>query len=339
MSVISKKITERWQQAGNQNLYYQVIACLQSDGVLSRIPNLNQYEGRWDLRGLNLANLGQTRIPIHLQMPDGLKLDFVYGKRLRFSNVAWQDIDFSYANLDSAIIENCILKNVLFNDVVGQGINDRGSTFQDCSFFKADWRGATLGLDGARYESVKFQRSDLRNIHCYRGYFVDCDFSDAKLENIDFKVSHFSNCKFKGKLKKIWFRGYYSLKSEEKRYGVTERNLMQNVNFAEAQFWDVMFTQKIDLSTVTPPQDGKHVMFPRWQYTLEASRQEVEEQWNGSMKEEASRYLDTVFTGHDRTMNIVNLLFLEDILSGAFSDIQLQQEFVLAFTNLLLNHV
>ncbi|MDY7077417.1 MAG: pentapeptide repeat-containing protein [Chloroflexota bacterium] len=327
-----KHLVERWSRQEWRGRYRQLLACWQARRELGQL-SLPQHAGRWDLRGINLEI--ESPVPGNIELPNGLVVDFVRGPRPIFKGVQFCDVDFSYANLGRAVFEGCSFSNVLLREANGSGVNDQGSTFQDVDLFKADWRNATLGLDGARYEQVSFQRTDLRRVHCYRGYFVDCDFSNARLEHVDFQVSHFVRCKFKGKLKRVWFRGYYALPNHEKTYGKTEFNLMKDIDFSEAELWDVVFTNNCDLSQVIPPQDGKHVLFRDWPGTLVEAWQEVEQKWEGVFREEAVRHLDNLGV-HENPMRILNLDFEASLVRKGFPEPDRSEEFVQAFIDLLL---
>ncbi|MFN8488138.1 MAG: pentapeptide repeat-containing protein [Caldilineaceae bacterium] len=336
MAIKKKSLIERWSQDQLwMGLYPEVIARLQTNGELGQLA-LPQYDGRWDLRGISLRVTG-AQVPGEIELPEGMVFRFALGARPRFTNIQLRSIDFSYAQLDQAVFEHCYVEDVLFHNANGEGVTDPGSTFRNVDLSGARWRGATLGFDGTRYEAVNFQRSDLRNTLYYRGYFVDCDFSDANIQNVDFLASHFIRCRFGGKLRKVWFRGYYPGKNDEERFGKTESNPMEDVDFAEAVFTeDVVFANNIDLSRVIPPQDGKHKLFRNWQDTILLARQEVEQEWEGVFRREALRNIDYIFAVQKRKMNIENLDFIERLLVRYFPNPGQAKEFAQAFIDLLL---
>jgi len=326
-------LIERWNRNEWKEHYAQVVACWQAGGKLKDMPSLPRHEGRWDLRGINLE-IGGTRMEGRIDLSDGSSVGYTYGSRSKFVETQFCDTDLSFANLGGALFENCCFHNVILHAANSADVNDWGSSFCDVDFSKANLRGATLGLEGARYERVSFCRADLRDISCYRGYFVDCDFSNVRLEHIDFQVSHFVRCKFKGKLKQVWFRGYYAIPAHEEAYGETELNRMEDVDFSEAELWDVMFTDNCDLSRVIPPQDGEHVLFKDWTGTLQEAKKEVEQEWKGLFREEALQELD-ILSVHQNSMNILNLAFEERSICKAFPEPVQAQEFTQAFLDLL----
>jgi uncharacterized protein YjbI with pentapeptide repeats len=334
-SVVAKKqaLIERWNRNEWKERYAQVVACWQAGERLSDVPSLPQHEGRWDLRGINLE-IGGTRFAGQIGLSDGSSVEYTYGPRPKFVGAQFLDADLSFANLGGALFENCCFHNVTLYSANGADVNDWGSSFCEVDLSKANWRGATLGLEGARYKRVSFCWADLRDTRCYRGYFIDCDFSNARLEHIDFQVSHFVRCKFKGKLKQVWFRGYYAIPAHEDAYGKTEPNLMEDVDLSEAELWDVMFTDNCDLSRVIPPQDGKHIVFHDWMGTLKRVKQEVEKRWEGVFRSEALRHLD-IYSVHTNAMNILNFAFEEELLRKGFLDSSLGEKFAHAFWDLL----
>ena len=316
--------------------YFKLRGCWLAGLDPTRFPTLLfRHDGRWDLRGISL----DISLPKQIDLPGGQVFDVskIQNRNL-FHKVQFRDFDFSYANLDGAYFEDCLFENVLFQEARGYAVDDKGSVFRNVDFFKASWRGATLGFDGARYEHANFQHADLRGIRCYRGYFIDCDFSEAKLVDTDFRASHFIRCKFKGQLKKIWFRGYYSHTDDEATFGKTEPNPMEDVDFSEADLREVSFTGDIDLSRVIPPQDGKHILYQDWPGTLVKAQREVQNKWEGVFQEQALGKIRSL-SMIKRSMNIVNLADIEEIAAIGFPDPSLVKEFCRQFADLLVRSV
>jgi hypothetical protein len=225
-----------------------------------------------------------------------------------------------------------LLENTMLRQIDAMSIRDRASVFRRCDFTKAKWRG-TLGLDGARYEQVSFRGADLRRILCYQGYFVDCDFSDAKLKGVDFNASHFVRCTFKGKLEDVWFRSSYIYPSDVQEYGETEPNPMEDVDFVEAELWDVYFAG-CDLSTVMLPQDGNHVLLSDLSRSMAKAEHIVRNEWTGLFREQALDCL-RLLGGSKGPMVIVNLAFQAELARMNFPDQDQIDEFLDAFLGLL----
>ena len=289
-----EELVQRWQTKEGQRWRKRVIRYLQKGKNLSKLPFLQHHQGRWDLRGMDFSRRPWHRFTTEVEITPEYKapFTFAFGGKYTFKRASFRDIDFSYANLGQAYLERCHFENILFHHANYIGVFDSHCTFHRVDFYKADMRHATLGLRGARYEGVSFRKADIRRVSCYQGYFINCDFSEARIEEVNFNASHFINCTFKGPLRKVWFRGYYASPEDEKIFGRTEPNPMENVDFSEATLWDVMFSDGCDLSKVIIPQDREHFLFHHWPQVLSKAKEEVERNWEGAFKEEALGLLD-----------------------------------------------
>ncbi len=333
-------LVQRWQTEVGQLRREQVIHCLLKRKDLSKLPFLQRREGRWDLRGINFQKQPWHTVHTKVELPEkDLVFPFTLslGGRYRFKKLRLEDVDFSWAHLGAAIFQQCHFRNVLFREANLSDWKDRASEFRQVDFYKADLRGATLGLDGARYEHVSFRRADMRRVSCYRGYFVNCDFSEARLEEVDFNASHFINCKFKGPLRGVWFRGYYATREDERRFGKTEPNPMENADFSEAVLWDVMFTNGCDLSKVIPPQDGEHFLLRDWPQVLAKAKEEVERNWEGVFKEEALPLLELMQkNAENQEMYIINRReFEHQVYTANITGVEEKRRFAVELVELL----
>jgi fluoroquinolone resistance protein len=237
---------------------------------LSRIVDKTE-QGLLDLRG----------IPLSLE--PGMELN----------RVQIRDIDFSYAYFGHAILKQCVFEHVFLRGVENSRWNERGCRFVDVDFGEAKLRDAAIGIDGSIYERVSFQDADFSGAVFIRPQFKDCDFSNAKLRELDFNASNFVNCKFRGKLESVWFRKYYPSKSDEQRMGKAVPNEMRNVDFSDASLWDVVFTGGLDLSTVTVPKDGSHILLHHFDTALNRTRNEIEKlPWTDEEKKKVSIWIN-----------------------------------------------
>lgn len=104
----------------------------------------------------------------------------------------------------------------------------------------------------------------------------------------------------------VWFRGTYQIASDRDRFGEPRPNKMERVSFKEASLWGTMFSNGCDLSTVTIPDDGNHVLYSDWPDRLEGVRR-ASTSWPDEERAEASMYVKShlVHAG-DQRWNIVN---------------------------------
>ncbi len=334
-----EELTQRWQTPEGRRLQQEVLRHLQRRRDLSQVSFLQRHQGRYDLRGIDLSRTPWHKFSAEAELSRGYRarVNFALGGKYIFKGAVLRDADLSYANLGQARFEHCHFENTIFHDANYVGVGDESCTFLEVDFGGADMRGATMGLGGARYEAVSFRKADMRTVHCYRGYFIDCDFSDARLEEVDFSASHLINCRFKGKLRKVWFRGYYATPDDERAFGKTETNPMANVDFSESVLWEVMFRNSCDLSTVIIPQDGEHFLFHHWPRLLSRAMEEVEEHWKGAFKDEALLWLRVHARGvEDQEMYIVNRRDVEHpYYTASISNAEEKRRYAVALVELL----
>jgi uncharacterized protein YjbI with pentapeptide repeats len=161
-------------------------------------------------------------------------------------------------------LEKSEFSNVDFQQADLSGLADHANNYKDCRFVATRFDHANLGYEGSRYEQCLFERASFRKSAFARTQFDGCTFAHCALVNIDFEASSFSRCKFVGPLRDVWFRNGYSHTALADEFGPAPPNRMQRVDFSEASFWGVTFGGGVDLSTVIPPQDGRHHLYDRW---------------------------------------------------------------------------
>lgn len=209
-------------------------------------------EGLIDLRGLSFET--------------GLELE-----KARF-----HDVDLSYSDFGHGIFRQCTFENVRFREIDSRQWNERGCQFTDVDFSGANLRDAAIGIDGSTYIRVSFRKVDFSGASFFRPQFIDCDFCDARLKDVDFFASNFVNCKFSGRLEGVWFRRYYPLPQYERQMGKAVPNQMRNVDFSEAELWGVTFTGGLDLSHVVLPKDGSHILLRHFDAALTRVKEDMD---------------------------------------------------------------
>jgi len=224
------EMLERWGRSGNG---YEV-----RESPFGVVPET----GRVDLRGL--------AFPEATFLIDMRRLIF------RFA-------DFTGAVLNRTHIEACTFSDVLFDMCSLRHIAEIGNTFENCSFRSASFRGAGLGHRGSRYKQCRFERADFIQAGFIRAEFDDCLFDSCIFGGIDFSASSFERCEFRGEVRGVWFRGSYDISVFE-QFANPRPNRMTCVSFKKAKLFDVTFSDGCDLSSVIPPDDGRHALFDRW---------------------------------------------------------------------------
>lgn len=175
--------------------------------------------------------------------------------------IVLKDLDFSGARLPSLRLFDCVLDNCVFRQAVCEGWRMWRTTLRRCSFEEANLRGSALGTlsegerwrDRNRFETVSFDRADLRDTVWHPAEVRECSFRETRLEKVEFSGTVFRRCVFSGPLDEVVFA----------RHGFRcERfppNEMQDVDFSGVSFRWVEF-RHLDLATVRFPERPDHLV-------------------------------------------------------------------------------
>ncbi|HEU0086916.1 MAG TPA: pentapeptide repeat-containing protein [Pseudonocardiaceae bacterium] len=243
------QLTGRWQE-WESDLPAQVFARLLAGSGVDDL--LGSHDGRVDVRGVSAPTpevVAQTEVA-------GMGVRKLKGL-LEFRDVTLSDLDLSAAKLDHLRFFGATLRNCRFHRASCRDWRLWRTDVEACSFEGADLRDAALGTwekgRGNTFRGVIFRGADLRGISCQAAVFVDCDFSDAKLDGVDFGGSHFVRCVFGGPLRDVMFHRTSSL---AKGLGP---NPMEDVDLSKAELQYVSFSD-LDLDRVQFPGDDRHVV-------------------------------------------------------------------------------
>lgn len=240
-----KALTDRWKTEAGQALADEVIARLIAGRPFHDL-GLDDREGRVDLRFL------PAPIPRRLQ---------------RFEAHGWYVerlgdlVEFQQARLENLDLSGAQLRSLRFHDsqIVGSRFDGAdchdwrlwGCDVTDCSFVKADLRGAAVGTwhEARRnvWRRVDFTGADFRGGVSWEAVYEDCDFTDAKLAKVKFEQCTLTGCRFAGELREVVFDGR----------DLTDRPApppMDKVDFSDATFRQVEFLG-FDLDAVVLPTD------------------------------------------------------------------------------------
>ena len=150
-----------------------------------------------------------------------------------------------------------------------------------------------------------------------RAEFVDTDFINCRLKNIEFNASSFENCKFDGVLDNVWFMGTFPLKSLAEQFGQSKPNKMENVSFENADLIDLTISDGCDLSTVKLKNNGRYFKFDRWLDRLRALEKAIATWEDGNSKKEADRFVKvSLIHAQNQDWEILNLDDLEKHYGG-----------------------
>lgn len=217
--------------------------------------------GRLDLRGLP-APLPKRS---NRREIDGRFVEEL-SESLTIRGASLSNLDLSGAQLESLRMFDSTVSDCVFDAARCQDWRLWGCQVRDSRFIGTDLRHSALGpwLDGRGnvYERVDFSRADLRFISCLAATFVDCDFTDARLEKIDFQSSSFIRVRFAGELREIifWDHGF--------RTGKPDPNPMREVDFTDARLRGVEF-RRLNLDSVRFPTSADHLVVHNYRCVIE----------------------------------------------------------------------
>jgi uncharacterized protein YjbI with pentapeptide repeats len=160
-------------------------------------------------------------------------------------------IDFSRAKLNGWRLRDCEIFDCKLDNAHCSEWMLWHSMIRDCTFAGADLRRSLLGTypEGGRvkWQRVGFNDADMRRASAYGAIFEDCDFSNARLDEVNFHQRDFVRCRFAGVMEEVLFDGRrlpdHAVASE-----------MKAVDFQGAHFISVDF-RGYSLQGVALPRD------------------------------------------------------------------------------------
>lgn len=244
-----------WSRPDGQQLAKEVWSRLATRESL-RDLRLLEHEGRIDLRGISVPEVTKETLP-SFRTWDLYKLR----GQVELKNVSLEDIDFSESMLKHIRFFNSKIINCRFEDADCENWQLRASDVGRTTFVRANLRSAVLGVwfegRGNKYESVDFSRADMRGLISTSETHIDCDFSHARLDKIDFQSSSFIRCRFAGEVREVIF---YDLAFKSKK---PDPNPMEDVDFSKAELRWVEF-RHLDLDRVRLPEDENHIVLKNY---------------------------------------------------------------------------
>ncbi|MCW2640506.1 MAG: pentapeptide repeat-containing protein [Dactylosporangium sp.] len=285
----SRSTSSRWRSAAGAQLAAQVLGRLLAGESLDDLP-LDRHDGRIDLRGfavpdpeiLGVGGLAEERgaADIAEARGDGGLAEergasdiaeergvdehpglgmLLMGGPITVRGATLADLDLSGAHLDHLRFFDSTLRNCRFDKARCRDWRGWNLTVEESSFQGANLRDSALGTwhdgRGNSYRAVDFSGADLRGIVCQGAEFVDCEFTAARLDKVEFGGCDFVRCRFGGLLDEVRFLA-------EPMIGVDkpEPASMRDVDFSTATLRWVEF-RGLTLDRVTlPPEGEEHVI-------------------------------------------------------------------------------
>ncbi|WP_238015437.1 pentapeptide repeat-containing protein [Dactylosporangium sp. AC04546] len=223
-------LQRRWMSPAGHELAGVVRSRLVSGGSLDDV-GLGRVDGLLDLRGISFGGRGAE---LHGRSVTGIAFDSADLTALRFVGCTVRDCRFDRAF--------CVDWRVRTTDM------------SRCSFVGANLLSSSLGAwlpgeeRGNVYDHVQFTKAKMRRISTSAATYVDCDFSDADLREVNFWQSSLIRCTFAGAVRQVVFEG--RMLGEAK----PDPNPMHAVDFSAARLRGTDF-RAVDLRRVVLPND------------------------------------------------------------------------------------
>jgi hypothetical protein len=254
---------ERWRSKDGQRLAARVVRRLRRGGSLDGL-GLPTVDGRRDLRGLSLPEVGSTPLQIG-RLTFGVaagKLPEIRGARLRGLDLRGSRL--RHLRLTDVRWEDCDLRGADLADFAAWG-----STFDGCDLSGADLTEAMLSTwyEGAGnvWRNCRFDSVELDGIVAKWAEFRDCSFENVTMSNIVFEGCSFVDCRVTGSLNLVSFYG--TGPEDDDKPSVT----MENFDLRQCDFTTVDFTG-LRLSGVRLPPNDRVVIMPGATRVLERVR-------------------------------------------------------------------
>lgn len=224
--------SDRWKADAGTALLTEVLDRLQRGKSLEGL-GLGSRGHRLDLTELPASPVRASK-PVRLGT---LAIEQMKGQ-IELRRRTLSRIDFSDARLNGWRLRNSELLDCRFDRARCAEWVLWHTSVLDCDFQGADLRNSLLGTypEGGhvRWERVSFVGADLRASSAYGSVFVECDFSNARLNEMNFHQCAFVRCTFAGIVEEVLFDG----RDLPDRAAAAE---MESADFENAHFVSVDF--------------------------------------------------------------------------------------------------
>jgi uncharacterized protein YjbI with pentapeptide repeats len=276
---------------------------------------LGRYQGRIDLRGIAAPQASRREGAPH--RVGSLEAVEVTGVPW-LEDVRLEGIDFSNASLGGMALMRAEIVDCRFDEAKCSNWGLWGTTVVDSSFRAAVLRESSLGpppspkltlsrgmrRSRSTYTRVDFSEADLRGAHALTGMFVDCNFSRARLDKVDFGFSYLVRCQFAGDLTDVEFS------AADERGSAAET--LEDVDFSDAELRFVAF-RRLNLDRVKLPTSPNHIIVRRYRCVIDRALAELNDGTRSSLADlRGLLKFDREWLGPTRDIGIFHLSMFDD---------------------------
>lgn len=224
--------------------------------------------------------------------------------------------DFSHTEIINTVYRNCSFINCKLDNTLF-----RYTAFVNCRFIDTDFTNCqftdcqlanNIGKQSGVFENVLFQNCRFTRTDFNFPIIRNCRFTDNIYVETDFDGSRFYDTKFIGEMDSVEFRGYSVLATTD-WMGVFKqveprkiKNPMQNVDFTEARFRYVGFSNGINLANCQFRIDENGFLINNPRSCFGKAKAIIESSWSPNDKKRALHLIDTfLFTRNHETMPLI----------------------------------
>ena len=310
------KLIKRWETKEGKILRKKILGALKRRKKLEKVKDLKLVSGKYDLRGIKFPQPGEIiffRTFAHLNKPFILK------------NLELNNIDFSFADLSYIVWINCVFNFCFFKSSKMKNIDLINCEFYNSIFINCNLSDSFLNLnrgkDSGIFYNTNFVQSNLRRSSFRFPIIENCLFDSNDLFEVDFDGSRFKNCKFRGRMDSVWFKGY-SIYARKSILGIFQRvnpqkypNKMENIDFSEAKLIGVDFIHGIDLNKCIFPKSDDYLIVKNLNETYKRALEIIEKDWVGEDKRIGKGYVTKIFfrkEKHNMNLDIIDKYSITD---------------------------
>ncbi len=278
-----RSMSNRWRtNIGRANAKH-IIDSMQRGDIDAALDSVGKFEGRRDLRGLEFGNPYENDLALDVKV-NAHKFKFV--RSTTFTGLTLRSIDFSKANFEKTVWEDCVFENCLFDHTRFVNVRLWGCSIKNSRFESSDIRETLLGGGNAQnlgsLENVDFHGGKFSQVSFSYPAITGCHFR-CDLKTVNFHGSRFKDCSFDGVLELVAFRGRAIPNSNEQYMQGRDipENRMENIDFSNAIFKDVVFEDAVNLTECVWPKDGGIFLVKNAEKVFPAALRIIESEWSG----------------------------------------------------------
>lgn len=298
-----KELKSRWLTDEGQKKVQIIIDTLKKKSKLSDLTFLETYDGRIDLRGIQLSTLDKE-----IKISSGNHSVIQKYGTLKLKKNLLSSVDFSYSDICYSSFKKMTFENCIFENTKAIELRITASHFNNCIFKKTNlfysYINKNIFNDSGSFNNCDFIESNLSKCIFYFPVINNCRFIDCDLDETNFNGSRFSNTKFSGLLDSIWFRGYarnVMCNSIYSMFKKKNKNPMLNVNFEDAILKGISFAGGIDLRNCIFPENDNYIFLKDTHATFKRAKDYIVKHWKDEEEiRKVIAYIDAIYLTPDK---------------------------------------